>query len=192
MSTGRTELLSGILSVAGLRAQHRRSAGAACPSSEGNSICEVESLTEQTTVPGLLRAMGVTLTETLEASAVAISRVVGELLVAVTEHTSTGERLQQLGHGYLLSDFPLTQEVIEKQEQRRVSLSDDDPDPAEARLLRELGFDSLLMMPLCAFGGVWGLVEVYGRNKSFADSDAKTADEIVRSGGKRLEELESA
>jgi hypothetical protein len=150
----------------------------------------VDSLTRETTVPGLLRAIGVTLTEELGASAVAISRVVGELLVAVTEHTRSGEQLQQLGHGYLLSDFPLTREVIERQEQRRVSLLEEDPDPAEARLLRELGYDSLLMMPLCAFGGVWGLVEVYGESKGFADADAQKADEIVGSAGKRLEELE--
>lgn len=141
-------------------------------------------------MPGLLRAVGLTLTEELGASAVAISRVVGELLVAVTEHTRSGERLQQLGHGYLLSDFPLTRDVIERQEQRRVSLLEDDPDPAEARLLRDLGYDSLLMMPLCAFGGVWGLVEVYGESKRFADAEAQKGDEIVSSAGKRLEELE--
>jgi hypothetical protein len=151
----------------------------------------MESLARETTVPGLLRAIGVTLTEQLGASAVAISRVVGELLVAVTEHTRSGETLQQLGHGYLLSDFPLTREVIERKEQRRVSLHEEDPDPAEARLLRDLGYDSLLMMPLCAFGGVWGLVEVYGESKGFADADAARADEIVTSAGKRLEELEA-
>jgi hypothetical protein len=118
--------------------------------------------------------------------------VVGELLVAVVEHSRTGARLQQLGHGYLLSDYPLTQEVIDRQEQRRVSLLEGETDPAEAQLLRELGFDSLLMLPLCAFGGVWGLVEVYTREKSFDESDGKSADDIVRSAGKRLEELEAA
>ena len=118
--------------------------GVAVPEGEARAA---EALERATTVPELLRASCVALVELLDASACAISRVLGDVLVALTEYAPAGESLQ-LGQGFLVTDFPLTQEVIRRGESRAASLLDDDPDPQEAALLEELGFDSLLMVPM--------------------------------------------
>ncbi|HXH89075.1 MAG TPA: GAF domain-containing protein, partial [Gaiellaceae bacterium] len=91
-----------------------------------------------------------------------ISRAVGDLLVEVTEFRLTGETPQL--DLYLASDFPLTQQVLEQAEPRIVSLAVADADPAESDLLRRLGFDDLLMLPIRSRGRGWGLVEVTPTN----------------------------
>ena len=40
------------------------------------------------------------------------------------------------------------------------------------RLLRALGYEGLLMLPLVLQGGVWALVEVYRRAGGFSDQEA--------------------
>lgn len=115
----------------------------------------------------------------LEAAAALFSRVIGDLLLELAEHTTAG-RMFNLGHEYLISDYPLTQEVIATCESRTVSLLDADPDPKEAALLVELGFESLLMVPVFVSGECWGLLEVYGvAGRRFDDADARRAEEIV-------------
>ncbi|HET7567149.1 MAG TPA: GAF domain-containing protein [Gaiellaceae bacterium] len=111
----------------------------------------------------LLDALGASassLVETLDADACAISRALGDALLFVTEHVRAGVSLQ-LGQGYLASEFPATQEVLESRRPRALCLADPHVDQAEARLLRELGHASLLMLPLDVGGEPWGLVEVY-------------------------------
>ena len=44
---------------------------------------------------------------------------------------------------------------------RALTLADPDVDDAEATVLREQGFGSVVMVPLDVHGAVWGLVEVY-------------------------------
>lgn len=149
-----------------------------------------EALARETSAPGLLHATCRELVELLDASACALSRVIGELLVGLAEYARSGRRLQ-LGHGYVLPDYPLTRDVIERAEPRFVSLLDDDPDPSEAVLLRELGFDSLLMLPLPSQGLCWGLVEVYvGDGRRFRDEEARLAERVVARAGELLERLE--
>ena len=94
------------------------------------------------------------LVEELGASACAVSRVVGELLVQVTEHTIDDRKLI-IGQGYLIPDYPLTARVLEQGEPVALSLADPDPDPDEAGLLAEFGFESLLMMRLALGGRPW-------------------------------------
>jgi GAF domain-containing protein len=124
--------------------------------------------------------------EALDASAALFSRVIGDLLLELAESTKSGRTLQ-LGHEYLIPDYPLTQEVIVSGEARTVSLFDEDPDPMEAALLAELGFDSLLMLPVHARGECWGLVEVYavGRRR-FDQEDVSRAAQIVARAGELL------
>lgn len=144
----------------------------------------------ETTVPALLSATARTIVELIGASACTISRVIGDLLVDLTQHRMEGEPLR-LGHGYLVSDYPLTREVIEELEVRTVFVSDPEADPDEARLLGELGFDSLLMVPLTVGGGVWGLVEVYGDGaRPFDEEDAEIASQVVQAAGESLARLE--
>ena len=149
-----------------------------------------EALARETSVPGLLRATCTELVEVLDAHACAISRLIGEVLVELVEYAPSRKSLH-LGHGYLVPDYPLTQEVIEQGEPRLVSLLDDDPDPSEAVLLRELGFDSLLMLPLRSMGECWGLVEVYlGHGRSFRDEDARVAERVAARAGELIEQLQ--
>jgi GAF domain-containing protein len=115
----------------------------------------------------------------LDAAAALFSRVIGDLLLELAEHTTSG-RMFQLGHEYLISDYPLTHEVIVTCESRSVSLLDADADPKEAELLAELGFESLLMVPVYVGGECWGLLEVYGvAGRRFDEADARRAEEIV-------------
>src|SRR5213593_4678493 len=104
-------------------------------------IAATERLRAETSVPGLLGTTARTFVELLEAPACTISRVIGDLLVDLIQHRHSGKP-DRLGHGYLISDYPLTRAVIEEGEPRTVFIDDPDADPAEVALLRELGFGS--------------------------------------------------
>lgn len=133
------------------------------------ALSATETLERETTLPGVLKTACVLLTNELEAHACNLSRLVGQLLVDLCEHSTDGRRIQ-LGRGYLLPDYPLTQEVIETREPRIVSLLDADVDESEASLLRDLKFDSLVMAPLVLDGNCWGLFEVYREGTSVFDA----------------------
>ncbi len=142
------------------------------------------------TVHGLLDATCRALVEALGANACAISRVVGDLLIGLVEHArGEGERPLALGHEHLISDFPLTLEVVTTGEPRAVSLLERSPEPTEASLLQKLGYDSLLMLSLPEHGDCWGLVEIYADGRAFDDGQAQVAREITMRAGRRLEQL---
>lgn len=147
--------------------------------------------TAATTVPELLKTGARDLAGALDAAGCVISRLVGELIVEIAEHSQSGKSLH-LGYGYLLSEYPLTDEVVREREPRTVSLHDPHPDPQEAKLLNELGFDSLLMLPLACGKEVWGLVEIYGSGASFDEDAVETAAAIVARVSTLLEPLERA
>ena len=81
----------------------------------------VAALRSATTLPELLRAATAQFVEVVDASACAISRVVGDVLIEVAEH-SRDDRLIALGHGYLISDYPLTKQAFEQDTPRTASL----------------------------------------------------------------------
>jgi GAF domain-containing protein len=138
-----------------------------------------ERLRAEKNVAGLLGATAQTLVELLDAPACTISRVIGDLLVDLIQHKRAGKP-DRLGHGYLISDYPLTREVIEGREPRTVFSGDPNADPAEVRLLNELGFDSLLMLAIESEGAVWGLVEVYGeKGRDFEQGEIALARGIA-------------
>ena len=110
----------------------------------------------------------------LDAPACTISRVIGDLLVDLVQHRREG-MVNRLGHGYLISDYPLTRAVIEDREPKTVYTGDPDADSAETSLLAELGFDSLLMLPIESEDAPWGLVEVYGNGRRFEATDVDVA-----------------
>lgn len=115
------------------------------------------------------------LVEALEADSCAISRVLGDVLLLVTECVPPGRTLQ-LGQGYLVSEYPETQRVLRGREPRSVCLGQLGVDPAEERVLVEQGFASLLMLPLELRGAVWGLVEVYREEPvPFGAAEIRTA-----------------
>jgi GAF domain-containing protein len=149
------------------------------------------ALDREQTVRGLLDTACRELVETLNAGACAISRVVGDLLIALAEH-SRGQDPLELGHEYLISDYPLTLEVVQCGEARAVSLLEESPEPNEAELLEKIGFESLLMVCLPAAGGCWGLVEVYADGHSFDEQQAVIAEKIAAAAGRRLDRLDPA
>jgi GAF domain-containing protein len=149
-----------------------------------------EKLRAETTVPGLLSASARSFTDLFGAPACTISRVIGDLLVDLIQLKDEG-RSDRLGHGYLISDYPLTRAVIEEREPRTVFAGDDDADPAETELLAELGFDSLLMVALESEDRAWGLVEVYReKGKRFTDEDVGLAKELAGEVSELLGRLE--
>jgi GAF domain-containing protein len=136
------------------------------------------ALEREERVSGLLAGAARLLVEVLPASACAISRALGDLLVVLAEYTES--QSVQTGHGYLISDYPATLDVLELRQSMTIAVDDPEADEQEVALLRELGFDSLLMLPLEAGGEVWGLVEVYDKGREgFAAEDVATAERVI-------------
>jgi GAF domain-containing protein len=149
-----------------------------------------DRLRAETSVPGLLGTTARTFVELLDAPACTISRVIGDLLVDLFQHQRSG-RAERLGHGYLISDYPLTRRVIEERRPHTVFQGDPEADPSEVRLLKELGYDALLMVAIEAEEGAWGLVEVYGDNgRRFEDGDLRVAEQLAGEVGQVLRQLE--
>jgi GAF domain-containing protein len=147
-------------------------------------------LKAEETVPGLLRASARTFTEVFDARACTISRVIGDLLVDLIQHNQD-PNATRLGHGYLISDYPLTRAVIDERQPQTVFAEDPKADANELALLRELGFDALLMVVLEAEDGAWGLIEIYDdRGRSFNADDVALARELAREIGSLLQRLE--
>jgi GAF domain-containing protein len=149
------------------------------------------ALREAATVPELMRTAARLATEAVDASACAISRILGDVLIELAEFAGNRKTLY-LGHGYLISDYPLTREAVERRETRTVHAPDPDADPREVELLDELGFTSLLMVPICRGAEVWGLAELYREGAHrFVDADAERAERLFAVVGERVTELES-
>lgn len=147
------------------------------------------ALEAETTVRGLLGAACRELVGLTGATACAISRVIGDLLVGLDEYTTSGRPLAH-GHEYLISDFPLTREVVECGDARWLSRLDENAEEHEATLLTKLGFESLLMVCLPANGDCWGLVEVYSEHGRFGAEDARLAARFAARTGELLERLD--
>jgi GAF domain-containing protein len=149
-----------------------------------------ERLRAETSVAGLIGAAARTFVEIFDASACTISRVIGDLLVDLFQHQKSG-KADRLGHGYLISDYPLTRAVIEERRPYAVFQGDEDADPSEVRLLKELGYDSVLMVAIEGEEGAWGLVEVYGeQGRRFEEEDLRVAQWLAGDVGQILRQLE--
>ena len=156
----------------------------------GQVAAATKRLRAEKTVPGLLGATARAYVELLDAPACTISRVIGDLLVDLMQHQRSGTP-NRLGHGYLISDYPLTRAVIEERRPQTVSQNDPEPDENELRLLKELGYDALLMVAIEGGDGAWGLVEVYGeKGRRFKDEEVELAQDIALEVGEILKHLE--
>jgi len=147
------------------------------------------ALEEEETIRGLLGSACREAVSLFDATACAISRVIGDLLVGLDEHTLSGRPLAH-GHEYLISDFPLTRVVVESGEPRWISRLDPDADENEAELLSKLGFESLLMVCLPASDSCWGLLELYAERGRFDAERAELAARYATRVGELLERLE--
>jgi hypothetical protein len=148
----------------------------------------VGALQSEPTLPGLLHTATREFVEVVDGVACAISRVVGDVLIQVAEHARDGRTLV-LGHGYLISDFPLTESALRQDEPHCVSRLDSNADPREAALLAELNLDSLLMLPLIGPAGGWGLAEIYVNGRRFDSDDVARARPLAAAFGERLAAL---
>jgi GAF domain-containing protein len=136
------------------------------------------ALEQEESVAALLRASAQLLVEALNATACAISRAIGDPLVELAEHSNAHS--VATGHGYLISDYPATREVLEARIPMTVAVSDPTADEQEVKLLHELGYDSLLMLPMVCGDEMWGLVEVYdNRDDGFGSHDVDVAKNVV-------------
>jgi len=147
------------------------------------------ALAEEQTIRGLLGSACREAVGLFDATACAISRVLGDLLVGLDEHTLSGRPLAH-GHEYLISDFPLTREVVDSGEPRWISRLDADADEDESALLAKLGFESLLMVCLPTSDACWGLLELYAERGHFDAERAKLAARYAVRVGELLERLE--
>ena len=85
----------------------------------------------------------------------------------------------------------MTRAVIEERRPYTVFQGDADADQSEVRLLKELGYESLLMVAIEAEEGAWGLVEVYGeQGRRFEDDDMRLAQQLAGDVGQILRQLE--
>jgi GAF domain-containing protein len=128
--------------------------------------------------PFPLQALSSTLVVELDAEAAVISRVLGDVLIQLTEHVVDGSTMM-LGQGYLASDFPLTVSVLADRAPARVWTRDPGADPHEKRLLGQLGYEGLLMLPLVVGGVCWGLIEVYRRVGAFSAEELESAERLI-------------
>ena len=143
----------------------------------------------ETSVSRLLHATCVEFVELLDASRCTVSRIIGDLLVELSDHRRSGESPPL--ELFLVSDYPLTQEVIDTGEPRVTQRSGPNADPSEAVLLERLGFDALLMLPLRSRGQSWGLIEVYSDTRPFVEKEITLASTVAERVGALLAELES-
>jgi diguanylate cyclase (GGDEF)-like protein len=176
------------LSQAGDANENRRRARG-----EGSALAEVVSaalaIDAETTPDGVCSRLCKWLVFVVGATACSASRLVGDLVIDSTKHS-----LREISLGdeasYRLSDFPVTARTLETGEPRAVSFLDGDVDPAEAFILRELGMNAVLLLPLHVAGKPWGLVELYEmRLRRFTDDDLVVARFLVAQAERRLAAL---
>jgi GAF domain-containing protein len=149
----------------------------------------LERIAAETSVSRLLNVTCTELADLLDASRCSISRIIGDLLVELSDFLRSGD--QPKLELFLVSDYPLTQDVIDSGEPRIVLRNDPSADPAEAALLERLGFNSLLMLPLRSRGQNWGLVEIYADDRRFEQDEIDLAIATVDRVGELLAALES-
>ena len=152
-----------------------------------DAMAAAKAIEAEESVDAICSRLCKTLVFVVGATACSASRVVGDYIVDATEHA-----LREISLGdeaaYRISDFPLTAEVLRSAEPRMVSFADGDVDPSEAFILRDLGMNALLMLPIRVRGNAWGLVELYEmRHRRFGDEDVAVAQFLVAQAERRLE-----
>jgi GAF domain-containing protein len=77
---------------------------------------------------------------------------------------------------YELRDYPNTAAALAAGRTYTCRIDDPDSDPAEAALLRDRGFSSLLLTPLSSRGRAIGIIELFDtRPRVFTTADQRTA-----------------
>ncbi len=154
-----------------------------------DAMAAAHAIEAEETIAGVCERLCKALVFVVGATACSASRVVGDYIVDATEHA-----LREVWLGdeaaYRIADFPLTAEVLRTGEPRSVSFIDGDVDPSEAFILRDLGMNALLMLPIRVSGQQWGLIELYEmRMRRFGTDDVAVAQFLVAQAERRLESV---
>ena len=156
-----------------------------------DALTAVRALEGEDTADGVLNRLCKALVFVVGATGCSVSRVVGNYLVDATEHALREISLGQEA-AYRISDFPLTEDTLRQGEPRTVSFLEHEVDSAEAFILRELGMNAMLMLPLRVHGRSWGLVELYEmRLRRFNEDDIAIAQFLAAHAERRLEVIGS-
>jgi len=177
---------------AGMRAADDRRLGYR---GDGSALAEVvtaaRAIEAEETVEGVCSRLCKAFVFIVGATGCVASRVVGEYLVNVTEHSLREISLCEEA-AYRISDFPLTAEALRTGQPRALSFLDDEVDPAEAFILRELSMNALLMLPLRVNDRPWGLVELYEvRLRRFTEDDVAVTQFLAAHAERRLDAVAS-
>ena len=172
-------------------ADDRRRQGGDSGSMLADAVAASKAIDAEATIDGVFSRLCKALVFVVGATGCSASRVVGDYVV-----DATGHALREVSLGdeaaYRIADFPLTAEVLRTGRPRAVSFVDGEVDPAEAFILRELGMNSLLLLPLRLRGEPWGLVELFEmRLRRFTDDDIAVAQFLTSQAERRLETLGS-
>jgi diguanylate cyclase (GGDEF)-like protein len=152
-----------------------------------DAMAAAKAIEAEETADAICSRLCKTLVFVVGATACSASRVVGDYIVDATEHA-----LREVSLGdeaaYRIADFPLTAEVLRGGQPRTVSFVGGDVDPSEAFILRDLGMNALLMLPVRVRGTAWGLIELYEmRFRRFSEEDIAVAQFLVAQAERRLE-----
>ena len=92
--------------------------------------------------------------------------------------------LNTLAEEYWLQDYPTTKEILETRSHIELSLGDPTTDPAEGRLLEQLGFNRLLLCSFAIGSECIGTVEVFRiEDRPFRHDDPEQVELIVAFAG---------
>ncbi len=154
-----------------------------------NAMNASAAIWAEASVDGVLERLSKSVTFVVGATGALISRVEGERLADAVRHSMRDIDLGE-DTAYLISDFPVTQEVLERMTVKSISFLDEDLDRAEAFVLRELRMNCALLLPLVVHGRSWGLVEVYDmRLRRYSREDEAVAGFLVGQAGLRIASL---
>ncbi len=112
-------------------------------------------LSEATDYPELRGATDA-ICEELGADEILISIIDGEELVMIG--SAGPDRSEQR---FRIADYPETERLLREQGSIQIHVTDPEADPAEIEVLKELGYRSVLMLPVSCAGRAIGLFEAY-------------------------------
>jgi diguanylate cyclase (GGDEF)-like protein len=157
-----------------------------------DAVAALRAIDAEETALGICQRLCKSLVFVVGATGCTASRVVGELVVDAIDHALREVRLSDQA-AYRIADFPLTAEVLRSGRPRAVSFAEGEVDPAEAFLLRDLGMNAVLMLPLMVGGEPWGLVELYEmRLRAFGEEEIAVAQFLTHQAERRLEAVGDA
>lgn len=151
--------------------------GGSVPRGRTTDLSSVHARLAAALVPGeVAEALGV-LTRLMLVDDVALSQVRHREMAVVSHHAwTTG------GSVYRLDDYPATQRALDTGEPVAVRVDDSTSDQDEVRLLREIGYGSLLIVPVVHDGEQLGVIELYARTcRAWSEQEVLLAQEAARS-----------